>query len=501
MVNVVTRGTRGEPGVHASLRAGSGDDLRVQADARARSERGIAWAITGSFRSARGADLFFPEFADGPLGGEARGLDSEREANLFMHANWGAHSFALKLNDRMKGVPTASYGTEFGASNLRTWDRRDYFEWNTVASPNRAAELQIRAYWDGARYHGMYPYGPSGAQQLNIDRGDSDALGAEAKIHVAPRAGQTLTAGIEGREIARVRLFNADVGASTPNFDRTFRNEFVPGAYVQHEVRWRHLIRTTLGARVDHYQSFGAVLSPRGDIVWRASPATTLKLLAGSAFRAPSAYEYRYADPSQLANPDLQPERILSYEASIDRLFGPVRTTVSAYQNQIRDLIDQVALDDTGTLLQFRNVDRVTSRGVEAGFEWSPHAGRSLSGDIAWQLSKDSEADNELSNSPRWNAHLLAMYAPEESRWSLGASVRALSPRRTLSGSRTGDAVVADARVGRRVSGEVEVALQARNVFDSRFSDPASSEFLQDKIAQDGRRFFLAVSFRPAVRR
>jgi len=78
--------------------------------------------------------------------------------------------------------------------------------------------------------------------------------------------------------------------------------------------------------------------------------------------------------------------------------------------------------------------------------------------------------------------------------------MRFLSSRRTLAGSSTDPAWVADGRIGTRIGPFAEVGLEVRNLFDSRYGDPVSSELVQDQILQDGRMVFVGVSWRQGPR-
>ena len=68
---------------------------------------------------------------------------------------------------------------------------------------------------------------------------------------------------------------------------------------------------------------------------------TDVKLLYGTAFRAPNTYELYYAaGENYKANPDLDPERIATYEAILEQRLGSVwRFSVDGFHYRIRDVI------------------------------------------------------------------------------------------------------------------------------------------------------------------
>ena len=64
-------------------------------------------------------------------------------------------------------------------------------------------------------------------------------------------------------------------------------------------------------------------MTPRAALVWQAAKATTVKLLYGQAFRAPSEYQLTYPAGSGtgVANPNLKPESISTYELALEQDF------------------------------------------------------------------------------------------------------------------------------------------------------------------------------------
>src|SRR5208283_650598 len=106
-------------------------------------------------------------------------------------------------------------------------------------------------------------------------------------------------------------------------------------------------------------------------------PATTLKMIYGQAFRAPSAYELYYQDGGRtIEAPDhLDPETILTCEFVAEQEIAKrFRLTFDAFDNHIDNLINQQVDPATG-LLVFGNVDSVEARGLEWEFEGRTDSG------------------------------------------------------------------------------------------------------------------------------
>ena len=496
VVNVVTRHPRSDPGAHLDLRAGGFGEWRGRASVASARPAGPEWTASLSWLQAHGPDLYFPEL-DGPLtfSGRAMGLDGERALAFFGLAEWGTARLTVKLNDREKAIPTAAYGARFGDERNRTWDAHDFVELSATRRTSAEFELSGRAYWDGSRYRGHYVYvdEPDPTPVLNRDWGDDDVIGAECRAQwaVAPR--QALTLGLEAQRLLRAHMKSVKLFPAETYYDQTVVANLV-GAYLQDEYRAGRGLIFTAGARLDHDSRYEAVASPRADLVWTLRPGTRLKLLGGSAYRAPSPFETDIQTgvfPKETYR--LGPERVATAECTLEHESGPLTTSLTAYANRVHGLIDLVEMDEEGNTL-YENRARVNARGLEGELRVVPDPATRARFALAWQRSEDGDTGAELTNSPRWNAHLLAYRALRTGRTTVGAGARYLSSRLTLSGRRTAAAVVCDARAGRKLTPRLVLGLEVRNLFDARYGDPGSLEHVQDQIAQDSRTFFLTLS-------
>jgi outer membrane receptor for ferrienterochelin and colicin len=503
VVNVVTRHPCSESRARLDLRAGGAGEWRGRASVASAVPSGPEWTAALSWLQAQGPDLYFAEFDD-PLthSGRAVGLDGERALSFFGTAEWGAARLAVKLSERVKTIPTASYGTLFGDDRNRTWDGRDYVELSATRRVSPALELSGRAYWDGVRYHGqyIYIYDPDPTPVDSRDWGDGDDLGLECRAQWAVGPQQALTLGLETQRMLRAHMKNVDLDPPWTYYDRTVTSNVV-GTYLQDEFRFGHRLILTAGARLDHDSRFEAVVSPRADLVWTLRTGTRFKLLGGSAFRGPSPYEREaLIAVSSPGTRQLHAERVATVEGTFEHEAGPFTASLTAYDNHVRNLIDLVEVDETG-VERYANRARAHAQGAEAELRAVLDATTQARLALAWQHSEDVDTGAELTNSPRWNAHVLAYHRFRDGRTTLGAGARYLSSRLTLAGRRTAAAMVCDARVGRRLTAGLTAGVEVRNLFDARYGDPGSREHVQDQIMQDSRTFFVTLSYLPSESR
>ena len=499
VVNVVSRRPSRESGVTISGWAGGQEERRGFASIASSRPGRPEWFVSGSWLEARGADLYFPEYDD-PLthGGVTVNADGQQAVSFLGIAEWGGMRFTAKFNERMKRFPTGAFATTFGDRRNRTYDGHDFVELSGSRQPSPTLELHGRAYWDGARYHGYYVSGPDSATVVNYDRGDGDVFGTEWRGHWSPASRHVLTFGAVAELHPRIALDNYDLDPYAVHA-RDRSHSGVLAGYVEDERRFGSRAILTAGGRVDRYAGFAAVVSPRLDLVVRATPRLSWKVLAGSAFRAPSLNEVDYLSAPAIPNPALGPERVTTVEGELSRAGGAATLTLSGYQNVVRGLIDLVQVDSSGTL-DYLNRDRVRSRGLEGEVEVVRPGGTRVRLGVACQRSEVEGSGVDLTNSPRWNAHLAVTHAPADARLSIGLGLRHLSPRITLAGNRTAAATVADGRLGVRLGRGAEAGLEVRNLFDERYGDPGSQEHLEDQIIQDTRALYASFTYRPVLR-
>ena len=241
-------------------------------------------------------------------------------------------------------------------------------------------------------------------------------------------------------------------------------------------------------------------MSPRTALVWTPLKPTTVKLLYGEAFRAPNAYEQFYNDggASQTNSPALQPETIRTYELSIEQQLGEhFSLNASGFYYHINDLITQQETAPGSGVTLFRNVGSVASRGL--GLELLSQWPGGLRGRASYALTRaeDLTAGTELSNSPRHQAKLNVAVPLWRENIFTGLELQYATSRQTRSGVSTGDYWLANATLfSRDLLKGMELSASVYNLLDQRYSDPASGNFVQEAIPQDGRSFRVKLTWR-----
>jgi len=504
VVNIITRDPKTFHAGEASFEGGSPGYYKGRFSLGHHYDNEVEFLVSGTWMSRSGWEsLYYSEFDTPPDStGRANGIDAEEAQSAFGRLAWKGISLEIGYVNRLKQLPTAAYGTIFGDHRAETTDMLAYGRLRLEHQFENEIELVANVALNQNDYDGRYPYDDAapffpGVPFLQYDDYRSRWVGEELLLRRGFWDRLTLTAGFEGRQNFQQNQFTY---SRDPDFqlqsDR--RSTSLWGAYA--EADWKALdsLSFTVGGRYDQY-SFGPdSWNPRIAGIWKALPETTFKLVYGTAFRAPSAYELFYSDVnlSNKANPSLMPESIRTYEAILEQQLGKhARISLSVYRFEAEDLISQV-VDPTDDLLVYRNIDSARGQGVEAEFDG--HFGNGWRTRIGYAL-QESEDDNtgmRLSNSPRHLVQGQLIVPLWDDRLTAAIEGRYISHRHA------GEDTVSDPQfvlnltlfTYRWVNG-LELSASVYNLLDRRYSDPAGSELAQRLIEQDGRTFRVKLTY------
>jgi outer membrane receptor for ferrienterochelin and colicins len=371
----------------------------------------------------------FTDEPDGIWGGKARaGLFSEIPA-AYGRVAWGDFTLALRAAQSTRGVPFYS-AANFNDPKSFERDRWLQLDARYDATLSALAGLSLRLYGD------LYDYREdllSAAAEDCLEGEDAGCLwkalggsrwgGAEARTRLDWLAnGRLVTVlGADGRtrSISAHNEYHDVRGGDAAITNKYAQNEFAGALYAEqtaHPLSWLDL---NAGVRLDDDQGYGTHWSPRAAAVISPWAGNYIKLVYAEAFRAPSAYERFFADPtSTVAAPDLRPETVRSVEASIEQRIGTHRVLVDAFRSRWSALVMENVLSqeetqaaiDRGELLdfvvdpiQYANVGMVENYGIDATYMGSALGRRlqyafSVTAAHARRYGADETCSNSLHN-------------------------------------------------------------------------------------------------------
>jgi outer membrane cobalamin receptor len=302
----------------------------------------------------------------------------------------------------------------------------------------------------------------------------------------------------------RATLEDRLAGSVTP----ASRNNF--GAAIQHQALWARTF-VTVGARLEHNDSFGTAAVPRGSIVYivhKASGAlgdTHLKASGGLGIKEPTVLQSFSPSPFFRGNPDLQPERSRTIEAGIEQRFASDRARVEAtwFDNRYRGLIATRTTDAATFAAEYFNIGLTSARGAEIAANVAPV--KALRGRVGYTLLLSEVLDSTSPTSPLFQPGQWLFRRPRHSGF-VGATLSWSRLTTDVTGVFVGRFVDSDfaslqppilsnpgyttwdARVSCRISPQLSALLSLDNLADASYMEPLGYPAL-GRAARGGLRF------------
>ena len=250
-----------------------------------------------------------------------------------------------------------------------------------------------------------------------------------------------LTAGFEYRQDKSegTRLKKANTSLSGNAYTARDRAEInYWAAYVQDELKPNEKWLIIPSVRFDHSDKFGNEVTSRLATTYNAADDVRVKAVVGQGYKTPTVNELyhfweMYAQVARnegefyVGNPDLKPEKSLSYELAIEKDWGD-KTTVhfGLFRNELKDMIQEfdtgMKTTDNPTLypgigkdriMTYKNIPEATMQGAELS------ASHKLAKDIYLNLgytfldAKDKTEGTRLIDTSRHQLTFGVSYQPE----------------------------------------------------------------------------------------
>ena len=496
VINVITKRGRDVKGAEISAETASLGTYRAQANYGFDPLHGPELLFSGTIYDSHGNQrLFYPEF-DSPATNNGVAVDGDRDKFYDLLANLEYRNFTLQgaSHWREKGISTASFGTVFNDSRDQTVDWSSYMDLKYEHTFFGDWHALGHVSYDNVGYDGTYveDYARTGVPPFTINADHTRGKWWTVELDVSRQFWEKhrVTFGTETRFNTQQDQSNNDISPYQQYFNVQDRST-IPGFYVQDEYSIKKNLIFSAGLRYDHYAAFGGSANPRVALIYSPRDGTSIKLLYGQAFRAPSSYELFLADFANLG-----PESIKTPEVVIEHYFAPhIRLGVSAFFNEISHLIIQEKESDGGLFSD--NQGDVQNKGLE--FELAGKWPSGWEGRLAYtaQDSRNENANDPVNNYPK---HLpkINLIAP-----LIGKRVFAsfegqyLSERRTFLNTDIGGYFVSNATLfAPNIIRGLDLSLSAYNLLDRRYADPGSPGLTEAAIPQDGRTLQVKLTYR-----
>ena len=461
--------------------------------------RGVDMLLSGTFYNSQGPTLFYPQF-DGPATNFGITQNTNYENSHHILATISFRGFTLQglFSARDKGVPTGYFGTAFNDPRTQNFDYHQYFDLSYQHSIGEKWNLTGRTSYDQARLQAPLAYAtglPDGSDTVDTYSFRGNWWDSEVKLSRTLLEKHRITLGTEITDNLR-----QDQGDYTPIgniFSVDPASSVIWAVYGQDEFAITHKLTLSAGLRYDHYSDFGGTTNPRLGLIYHLFHPTTLKLLYGTAFRAPEPFELT-PDFSPLYDDNLQlkPETIRSVEGVVEQALGQHFTlSGSIFRNTIDGLIS-VENESHGHSV-YQNSERAEATGVEAELDGRLAGGLEGRASYSFTHAVGSQPDPVLANSPQHLGKLNVIVPVVQRRLFASLDAQYTSPVQTLAGNTlSGFSVFNVTLLGHTLGKHLDLSGSIYNIFDKKYFDPGRPEDPEDTIQQDGRNFRVKLTAR-----
>jgi iron complex outermembrane receptor protein len=343
VINVITRNGSDFKGLNVATSVESYDGSKGRVTLGETTAGGGSWLVSLTRHNQPGQDIRYQEFnTPEQNGGVAKDADYDRSTSFFAKYRQDDLSVTLTHGERVKGVPTASFGQAFNNNDARTTDTRTHVGMEYRGTLAATSGFVARLYGGTSDYRGDYVYDDP-SPYINRDESEGRWVGSEVQV-TRTFARHNLVGGIEYRRDMRIDQANFDLHPPAVYVDDRRSGE-MKSLYIQDEYRPVDDLIFNTGVRFDKNSNSSSTINPRLGVIYKLDAGTVAKLLYGTAFRTPNEYERSYfpafhgmgASPYGV-DPDLDRERLKSMEILLEHSFtSSQRAGFSVFQNEIKD--------------------------------------------------------------------------------------------------------------------------------------------------------------------
>lgn len=285
----------------------------------------------------------------------------------------------------------------------------------------------------------------------------------------------TLTVGIEG-EVHEATVSSAAFSGS---------NSIISG-FAQYQFEYWDDLSGTVGARIDHHDSFGTEPTYRVALAYtQPRTGTILRGTVATGFNAPSLTDQFGFFPGFpgvfddfVGNPDLEPEKSFSWDIGVEQpLFGSqVIVGATFFRNRLTNLIAVPPGTDfnDGVPDRVENIASALSYGLESFVRWYPVEWLDLAATHTFTRTEDRTNGGPLLRRPEQLLNIDVTVRPLDTVM-LGATIQYVGEQADFSGT-VDDYVTIDLTGEYRVSERLSLFARAANLMDVRVEDPLGFE-------------------------
>jgi len=498
VINVITRKPAQMKGIELSVEPGSYGTYGGRATYGG-NFKGVEMLFSGGATNSAGQNLFFREF-DTPANNNGVAVNADGFDDVHALAVFGYRGLTVEVlfGSRDKHIPTAAFGNEFNDPRFQAIDDQAYLNLTYQHVIAGKWQLFARTSWDDTSLTApQAPPLPGGGVANDDFFVHGDWWTGELRLSRNLAEKHTLTFGTEDRD--NVRQKQQFYIAPTNTTFLSAPSGWIDAIYAQDEFAITSKLTLNAGVRYDHYYDVKGSTNPRLGLIYHPWTRTSVKMLYGTAFRAPSPFELSpVAGGTFEANPNLVPETVRTMEGVVEQQLGRrFQLSGDVFQNRIKNLITS-EFDSSAGLLVYRNAQMANATGVEAEFQaqWA-RDWRVVTSFTYTDADDGSPADLKLPNSPRHMAKLNLIAPLAWHRLFAGLDAQYTGIRYTLTNQPLGSFPIFNLTLLTHALGNrADFSASLYNALNRQYSDPGRPEDAEGSIQQDGRNFRVKMTVR-----
>jgi outer membrane receptor protein involved in Fe transport len=386
-------------------------------------------------------------------------------ANPFSEDRQNGTPAVVNFTDSQRGSGELAGGMAGGLLSVRMYgSAQDYEQTFSAVSVSRTTEDLIRVQQIPTWVLGI------GAQWFRAIGRHTWLVGAERKFIRGETRETRLTQG---------RLLGSSADGGTQGVGSVFVqdtfevNDRVTVVVGAHGDRWHTESRNT-----PYDRTLGS-FNPRASFAYRLNTTIAVRGSAYGGFRAPTLNElyrgFRAGNTETQPNEALEPERLRGADGGLLITHGRASARVTAFWNVLDDVISNVTVSRTPTLIvqQRQNADAVRSTGVELEAYLRLPASLSVSfasAIVNARFSGDTTLrNNRVPQVPKYNVGVSLRYTP--GAWTASSQFRVTGPQfeDDLNVMTLRRAVVMDLFGSRTLVRNLDVFVAVENLFDATY--------------------------------
>ena len=273
-----------------------------------------------------------------------------------------------------------------------------------------------------------------------------------------------------------------------PSVDRSMKALYINNLYdINNQFRW------TFGLRYDKYSDFSSNTAPRGGFSWQVNNSNILKFMYGEGFRIPTFAESYNVSSIIQGNTDLSPEKVKTYELSIENsAFDNVETKLTYFNNHFTDLITQ-----SGNI--YINSGKTKTQGLEIQSKFNFSRGTYILANYTYQKAKNTITNTDLANIAKHKGNIFLNYKINKYFSSFNHLVLKGKTKRAVGDTRdevSGYGIFNSSLIAKNLYKKMQFKVSINNVFNKKAYDPSNINYTFDDYEKEGRNFMFEVSYK-----